>query len=950
MTANIATGTRITVRHEDFLVTDVTTNHDGSQIIQAEGISELVKGKRFAFDTSIDQNIKVLDPAHTRLLPDNTPGYQRTKLFVETQVRNATAHSDYITIAHKGAFDLAEYQLTPTLKALQLPRARILIADGVGLGKTVEVGILMAELIKRGRGDRILVLALKSILSQFQQEIWNRFAIPLVRLDSAGIEKIRTELPANKNPFEYYDKTIISIDTLKNNAKFRHHIEKTRWDIVVIDECHIVANTSSQRGSLAHFLAQKCESLILTSATPHNGKKETFANLIQMIEPIAIPRHGDYGKTEVEPYYVRRFKNDIQEEAIRANFQDRKVIPLEVQLTSDEENFLLFQQKMKQHSREEEAVNKKRGQQDLLFSIGLFKAFLSSPAAALATINNRINRIQQKESPIDEAALSNNLTTLEEARWLLEDILNNKTDAKFNRLITQLESLGWKGKPSDFRIVIFAERIDTLTYLRDRLIEQFQLKDETIVNFHGGLTDMEQQAIVEDFGKEDSSIRILLTSDAGAQGVNLHFFCHHMINYDIPWSLITLEQRNGRIDRYGQKNVPHIFYLIAKSKDPDAKSDLYILEKLIQKEEEVYKTLGDAGSVMNLYDPGKEEEKTQQAIIEGNANYLDKMEEFDPFALFEEPETTSAVHSEKAIEKTASFFATDFDFYTHLIQYLQNRGALSPDQVRIQDNGFLEIANTEELTQILYHLPPEARPKKGESYQLSTDAEVVQQAIQKARKRQGEWAQYQVLYDLHPLLRYLMTKLEADIDKGIALIAKTDRLPANHHFFLFHGQITNNLGQAVLSEFFAIGLDEEGGLIVKPMELNLFLNQYELKSQLYDASISEEEQKRIQQMLPDAIGYAQDFYMNQEQQRLQIRKEDEQKQYLQKLQEWAQTSQDQLELSLQDKVETVFLQKRREREQEKIETILSEKSQFFQDLTVLNNDAYLKVLAIFFNT
>ncbi len=937
-----AKGQRIDVRGENFLVLEVKPIAGKHWLIETEGISELVRGKRFHFDTRLDKAISVIDPAQTKLVADEDYGYRKTKLFIETQVRNAAIFSPRISIAQKAAFNLAAYQLEPTLKSLKLPRPRILIADGVGLGKTVEVGIFLAEQLKRGK-KRIMVLALKSILAQFQQEIWNRFAIPLVRLDSDGIAQIRATLPANKNPFDFYDKTIVSIDTLKNNAKFRHYIEKSKWDIIVIDECHTVANSSSLRGGLAQFLATKCEALVLTSATPHNGRKESFANLINMIEPTAIPRSGDYGKADIEPYYVRRFKNDILDDEVRANFQDREIVRLSAPLSIEEVNFLKRQQELKFASLAESSKD------DLLFSIGIFKGYMSSPKAALATLQHRLEKFDKKGgySGIE----TDEMAVLKELIALIHLILDKKADSKYTTFKKKLLELGWTGRKHNERLVVFAERIDTLSYLKERLTEDFKLNDDNLKVFHGGLTDMEQQAIVEDFGKEDSDVRILLCSDSASQGVNLHFFCHLMFNYDIPWSLITLEQRNGRIDRYGQKHTPFIHYLVAESDLEGLKTDLHIIHKLTEKEEEVNKTLGDVGSVMRLYDADKEESLVTKAMTAGDEAFLETQEEDNAFDFLwgDESETTEPIEIENPYENTPSIYKDDFQFYIELTEQLKSSKLMGSDDVRTESGGYLAITNTKEINNLLYDLPPQAKPKIGEPFKLSLDKNLVQRAIENARKKKGAWAEFQILYELHPVVRYLMTKLEASVDKDVALVARISKLPKGMAFFVLHGQVSNKLGQSVISDFFVVGVDSEGNMKVKPMPLEDFIQKYDLQKDLVTEQVSEEHLLNLKEILADAIFYGQEWHMYQMQITRQDVMEKEYAKYQEQIKNWYAVAKEQLSLDFADKAQTGFVIRRKEDASLEIKTILDKSSVFFEDMQALDQDAFIKVLAVFYN-
>jgi len=947
-TQSFSEGQKITARGEDFLISKVDTNFDGSFLLHVQGISELVKGKSFVFDCAIDQHIATVDPVRTRLIADVDSGYRKTKLFIETQIRNSSIYSDKITIATKAAFNLAEYQLTPTLKALKLPRPRMLIADGVGLGKTIEVGIFLTEMMKRGKGKRIMVLALKSILAQFQQEMWNRFAIPLVRLDSAGISRIKTKLPTNKNPFEYFDKTIISIDTLKNNMRFRHYIEKSHWDIIVIDECHTVANVDSQRGDLAQFLSQQCDSLVLTSATPHNGRKESFANIIRMIEPTAIPRSGEYSKADIEAYYVRRFKNDIEDATVRANFQDREVIRLSTQLSDDEIDFLSFQQNLKFNALE--GIRNGKAQNDFLFSIGIFKAFLSSPRAALKSIHNRIEKVSAATTESDD--LQDNLSVLFELKSKLENILQKKSDSKYHKLKETLIEMGWSGRSQDDRFVLFAERIDTIEYLKENLQHDFFLPDETIAFFHGSLTDVEQEEMIDDFGKKDSMVRIMICSDAASQGVNLHFFCNRMINYDIPWSLITLEQRNGRIDRYGQKRTPYIYYLVAESDVEGLKTDLHIIERLTLKEEEVYKSLGDPGSVMRLYNSTKEERFVEKAFMTQDVDYLEKHQDynFDFSVLFEnESDSTVPTITDQPYETPLSIYTQDDLFFKDLFDQLVSAGQITGAEIKANTLGYLELMNTPELNEVLFDLPPEALPRINDIFRLTSDKVLVQQAIEDARKKTSDWAKFQVLYELHPAIRYYMTKLEASVDKDIALAARSSIFPTATAWYVLHGQVSNNLGQPVISDFFVIAVNWDGSLVQKPFLFSDFVNKFGLTETIYTELIQDDHLNHLQSILPDVIDRAQLLYMAPQQDELQRTMHQKLSDFEAHLSNWEAGAIQQLALEFEGKGETVFLKTRKDNTFKEIKTILSTSGQFYRNLTSLQNEAFLKVLAVFYN-
>ncbi len=606
---DVAPGSVVVVRDEEWLVQAAEETADGL-LVHVRGLGELVRDTTASFYACLD-HIEPLDPAAARVVADDSPRYRKARLWLESTYRKtAVPLADHsLTVATQGMATPLSYQQTAVRKALDPDnlRPRILLADAVGLGKTLEIGMILSELIRRGRGERILIVTPRHVLEQMQQELWSRFALPFVRLDSAGIQRVRQKLPANRNPFTYFRRAIISIDTLKSE-RYAAGLKKQRWDAVVIDESHNLANAATQNNKLARTLSRNSETLILASATPHNGRKESFAELVRLLDPSAIPPRGDLVAAEIDRLVIRRHRHsDEVASVVGADWAQRREPENVLVPASPAENTV---------ARELQDVwlwppdqrTPYSGQNASLFPWTLAKAFLSSPAALAETVRQRLGRLaHDSAATIERTALAR----LAE----LNAVAVAEGSAKYTRLVERLKETG-VAAGSPMRAVVFAERVATLTWLHKHLPADLGLPAEAVVVMHGGLPDDEQQRIVDAFKQEHAPVRVLVTGDVASEGVNLHAQCHELIHYDIPWSLIRIEQRNGRIDRYGQQHPPRITALLLEPDGDRFAGDIRILAKLVDKENEAHRALGDVASLMGQYDV-KGEEDAIRAVLAG---------------------------------------------------------------------------------------------------------------------------------------------------------------------------------------------------------------------------------------------------------------------------------------------------------------------------------------------
>lgn len=847
-----APGMRIIVRGEEWMVKKVETNSLGNQTLHVIGISQLVKDYESMFLVDVEDDTEIVDPAKVILVPDNSAFFRKSKVYIESQWRGKIPTDNKIHIGNKAAMDLMSYQLEPAQMALNKTRQRILIADTVGLGKTLEAGVLMSELIARGKGKRILVVTVKSMMTQFQKEMWNRFTIPLVRLDSSRIQSVRAKLPTNYNPFFYYDKTIISVDTLKNDLDYRTHLENAWWDIIVIDEAHNVAkrgDRSSQRSKLASLLANRSDTLIMLTATPHDGKGQSVASLMNMLDPTAIADEENYTKDDIEGLLIRRFKKDIQDQVSGA-FKERVITIERCAASAREEAAYDIFANMKLQMDE----SRTRGK-GILFKTSLEKSLFSSPAACIKSIDARIRKLEKKYPDGDMP----DIATLEELKAALE-LITPVDFSRYAKLLKLLNSAeyGWSSSKNNDRLVIFTERIETMKYLAENLKKDLGLKDNQLEVMHGGMSDKELQRIVDEFGRAESPIRVIVASDVASEGINLHYLSHRLIHFDIPWSLMVFQQRNGRIDRYGQTEQPDIRYMLIDSDNPRIKGDARIMEILVKKEEQALKNIGDPAMLFGKFN--QEEEETAKVIESGaGAAAFEKLldsdeEEFDPLELL------MGLGDEKEVKVEYSDEETLFSD----IDYLKNALDIFTDTEEIKYSDLsrtqgVEIKLTDNVKKRIKKLiPPEAMPSD-DYLRLSPDREYCLNDMKRCMQNdlaETAWPATQYLWKLHPIFNWIEDKAGVFYKRSeVPVLGLTNSIDAEEILFIVAGLIPNRKSTTVVDEWF--------GVLYKNDQFDSILSMSEVLQKTHlnvkvpnTQNVSEEQIARGQKLLGDVVNRA----------------------------------------------------------------------------------------------
>lgn len=777
-------GQLVDVRQSRFVVTDVQqAKSPGSPALEPFQRSQHLISLSSVEDDALGQELQViweLEPgAHVYEKselpePKGFDAPNRLDAFLDAVRWGAASSADIKNVQSpfRSGIDIEDYQLDPVVRAIQMPRVNLLVADDVGLGKTIEAGLVAQELILRQRVRRILIVCPSSLQIQWRDQMRDKFGLDFRIVGSPLMKELRRSRGIHVNPWTHFPRLITSIDFLKRDRPLRlfrevlpaegESIYPRRFDLLIVDEAHNVAPSGSgryaidsQRTAAIRLLEQHFEHKLFLTATPHNGYPESFTALLELLDAQRFARGVEPDRKQLEVVMVRRLKRELPAEFDgRSRFPERTLEAIAVDYSESERQAHGWLREYT-HLRRKTAANDATELYATEFVLKLLKKRLfSSPEAFRTTLKQhqksmyesrrkrktrfakpsvgllrrQLEQVDEEfaddgiyESATEDAVdLSTRLFSPPSAAedQLLQSMSKWAEDASFRADAKAQELLDWvertikpKEAWSDQRVIIFTEYRATQKWLFDLLASHGFGEEERLMTLYGGMDSQERERVKAAFqAKPDvSPVRILLATDAASEGLDLQNHCARLIHYEIPWNPNRMEQRNGRIDRHGQKGWMDesgqrhhevlIYHFVGKgygenlsgAKPGELEGDLEFLMRAALKVNNIREDLGKVGPVIAT--------QVEEAML-GRRVTLD---------------TVQAEQSSEAVRRILKFERSVRDRIEALRSQLretQEELRLTPDNIEAVVQVGLDLAEQPPL------IPVEVEGIKGNAFQL----------------------------------------------------------------------------------------------------------------------------------------------------------------------------------------------------------------------------------------
>lgn len=506
------------------------------------------------------------------------------------------------------------YQLVPLLMALRLSTVRLLIADDVGIGKTIEAGLIARELMDRGEIARLAILCPPHLVEQWQSELETRFNLQAVALTSASASRIERDLPHGVRLFDHHPVVVVSLDYIKSE-RHREQFLATAPECIIVDEAHTCASSGAGkqlRFELLQRLARDAQRhLILLTATPHSGDETAFYNLLSLLDTRFAALQGrmtasDPLRQELARHFVQRRRKDIVEWQAETHdgrgFPRRMKTELTYQLSGEWGAFFDAVQDYCRELAETVEQQEQQGGARLIWyaTLALLRCVASSPAAAVKALTTRLEGTLPDDALLSDERLHDGEADdlsgsdleppaqVQDAAPRLQALiadaqrLSGKAgDPKLAALIRHIGLLVKEG----YHPVVFCRYIATAHYVAEHLKAAFP--KATVDAVTGELTPEERRERVDDM--EDAEQRILVATDCLSEGINLQHLFTAVVHYDLAWNPTRHEQREGRVDRFGQQADEVRCTMLYGQDNP---VDGFVLNVILKKGEAIQKELG----------------------------------------------------------------------------------------------------------------------------------------------------------------------------------------------------------------------------------------------------------------------------------------------------------------------------------------------------------------------